>query len=273
MSSQGTMHHPPSDVWAAGDAYERYVGRWSRPVAQEFISWLTLKRNQRWVDVGCGTGALTMTILAAAAPREVVGVDPSDGFISHARRQIQDPRATFRSGDAQNLPIEDDAFDAAVSGLVLNFVPDPARAVSEMMRVTRSGGTIAAYIWDYAEGMQLMRYFWDAAVALNPAAQELDEGRRFPLCRPATLLALFDDAGLEQTEVHTIEVPTVFDDFDDYWSPFLGGQGPAPGYCAELTEDKRAGLKDRLRVTLPVQSAGHIRLMARALAVRGGKTK
>lgn len=118
-----------------------------------------------------------------------------------------------------------------------------------------------------------MRYFWDAAVALNPAAQELDEGRRFPLCRPATLLALFDDAGLEQTEVHTIEVPTVFDDFDDYWSPFLGGQGPAPGYCAELTEDKRAELKDRLRVTLPVQSDGHIRLMARALAVRGGKTK
>jgi SAM-dependent methyltransferase len=271
MSGQSTIHRSPSDVWATGDAYEGYMGRWSRPVAQQFLSWLALKPNQRWVDVGCGTGALTMTILAAAAPHAVVGVDPSDGFIAHARRQIQDPRATFQSGDAQNLPLEDGAFDAVVSGLVLNFVPDPARAISEMMRVIRPGGTIAAYVWDYAEGMQFLRYFWAAAVALNPAAQELDEGRRFPLCRPAALLSLLDDAGLQQTEVYTIEVPSVFEDFDDYWSPFLGGQGPAPSYCAALTEEQRAELKDRLSVSLPVQSDGRIRLIARALVVRGGK--
>ncbi len=273
MSIRSTTKNHPSDTWAAGEAYEAYVGRWSNPVAREFIPWLALKPNLRWVDVGCGTGALTRIILAAADPREVAGVDPSEGFISHARLHTHNSRANFQTGDAQHLPLEDGAFDAVVSGLVLNFVPSPARAASEMARVACPGGTVAAYVWDYAEGMQLMRYFWDAAIALDPAARELDEGLRFPLCRTFALRKLLNDAGFERTEVRIIDVPTEFTDFDDYWSPFLGGQGPAPSYCASLSEERRARLRDRLKATLPTDPDGRIHLTARAFAVRGVKPK
>jgi len=161
--------------------------------------------------------------------------------------------------------------DVAVAGLVLNFVPDPATAAAEMRRAVRVGGTVAAYVWDYADGMQLLRRFWDAAVTLDPAAQELDEGRRFPLCRPEALCSLLNDVGLKQTEVRAIDVLTVFRNFDDYWSPFLGRQGPAPGYCMSLPDDRRACLRNHLQATLPVAPDGTIRLTARAFAVRGLK--
>jgi SAM-dependent methyltransferase len=236
MSGRSTTQH---DVWASGDAYEPFVGRWSRRVAREFIEWLGLASNARWLDVGCGTGALTQTILATA-PREVLGVEPSEGFIAHARRHTQDSRARFQVGDAEALPVPEGYFDVAVSGLVLNFVPDPSRAAAKMRRAVRVGGAVAAYVWDYADGMQLLRRFWDAAIVLDPAACELDEGRRFPLCRREALRSLLNDVGLEQTEVQAIDVPTVFKNFDDYWSPFLGGQGPAPGYCASLPDDRHA---------------------------------
>ncbi len=264
------MQHP-SDTWTTGDAYEAYAGRWSRLVAREFLAWLETGPSLRWLDVGCGTGALSQTILAVADPSEVVGIDPSEGFIAHARQHTQDPQATFRTGNAQHLPVEDSGFDVAVAGLVLNFVPDPARTVAEMRRAVRSEGTVAAYVWDYASGMQLMRHFWDAAVALDPASRELDEGQRFPLCQPEPLRALFDHAGLGGTAVGMIDVPTVFKNFDDCWSPFLGGQGPAPTYCMALPDDRRVKLKDRLKATLPVDADGVIRLTARAFAVRGVK--
>jgi SAM-dependent methyltransferase len=270
-TTQNRPSDTPSDTWAAGDAYEPYVGRWSRLVAREFLVWLALGPNLRWLDVGCGTGALTQTILATASPGAVVGIDPSDGFIAYAGAHTPDPRAAFKTGDARRLPAQEGEFDAAVAGLVLNFVPEPATAVADMRRAVLPGGTIAAYVWDYAEGMQLMRHFWDAAVALDPAAQDLDEGRRFPLCRPEALRALFDGAGLEQTQVRAIDVPTVFRDFDDYWSPFLGGQGPAPTYCMALPEERRGQLRDRLKATLPTAPDGGIRLTARAFAVRGVK--
>ena len=260
------------DVRASGDAYEPFIGRWSRRVAREFVEWLALAANSRWLDVGCGSGALTQTILATASPREVLGVDPSEGFIAHARCYTQEPRAKFQVGDAQALPVANSDFDVAVAGLVLNFVPNPARAVAEMHRAVRVGGTIAAYVWDYADGMQLLRRFWDPAVALDPAAGELDEGRRFPLCRREALRSLLNDVGLEQIEVRAIDVPTVFTNFDDYWSPFLGGQGPAPGYCVSLSDDRRARLRNHLQATLPVASDGTIHLKARAFAVRGIKS-
>jgi SAM-dependent methyltransferase len=269
MVTQHAMSARPSDVWAAGEAYEPYVGRWSRLVAREFLAWLALERDLRWLDVGCGTGALTATILAQAHPRAVLGIDPSEGFIAHARRNIHDARANFEIGEARNLPVEAGAFDAAVAGLVLNFVPEPARAVAEMRRAVVPGGTVAAYVWDYAEGMQLMRHFWDAAAALDRAAEDLDEGRRFPLCRPQPLHALFAAAGLERVELRAIDVPTVFRDFEDYWSPFLGGQGPAPTYCMALSEADRARLRDRLERSLPRAPDGSIPLTARAFAVRG----
>jgi SAM-dependent methyltransferase len=172
-------------------------------------------------------------------------------------------------GDAQALPFEEAAFDAAVSGLVLNFVPDPARMVGAMRRVVKPGGVVAIYVWDYAGEMQLMRYFWDAATAMDPEARELDEGRRFPLCRPGPLAELARGAGLDEVETRPLDVPTAFRDFDDYWKPFLGGQGPAPGYCMSLDEERRAALRDAIRAALPVRPDGGITLMARAWAVKG----
>jgi SAM-dependent methyltransferase len=258
------------NLWASGDAYEPYVGRWSRLVAREFLGWLARQADLAWLDVGCGTGALTRTILDIASPREVRGVDPSEGFIRYAREHVRDRRVTFVTGDATLLPSEAGAYDVVVSGLVLNFVPQPVRAAVEMARVARSGGTVAAYVWDYAGEMQLMRYFWDAAVALDPSARSLDEGVSFAsICKPEPLRELFNSAGLQDVRVRAIDVPTRFRDFDDYWGPFLGGQGPAPRYAMSLSEERRAALCERIRERLPISPDGSIDLIARAWAVAG----
>src|SRR5215213_2740640 len=258
-----------TDAWDSGDAYEPYVGRWIRLVAREFLGWLAVPHDSRWLDVGCGTGALTETILALSAPSEVVGIDPSPAYVAFARDRVNEARVGFEVGDAQALQQASAAFDAVVSGLVLNFVPEPDKAVSEMARVVRPGGVVAAYGWDYADGMQMMRHFWDAAGALDPRARELDEGRRFSICKPEPLTNLFHTSGLEKIEVRAIDVPTVFHDFDDYWSPFLGGQAPAPGYAMSLNQERRAALRERLRASLPIDSEGRHQLIARAWAVRG----
>lgn len=257
------------EVWAVADAYEAYVGRWSRLVAKAFLHWLDVPAGRYWLDVGCGTGALTATVLAEAEPAQVLGVDPSEGFLADARARIVDTRATFRAGDAQSLPLPDGRFDAVVSGLALNFVPDPGRATAEFARVATSRGVVAAYVWDYAEGMAMTRYFWDAATELDPVAAELDQARRFPLCRPQPLGTLWTEAGLDDVAVQAIEVPTVFADFGDYWTPFLGGQGAAPGYVMSLPAEGRRALRDLLRIRLPINPNGSISLTARAWAVRG----
>lgn len=260
------------EVWAVGSAYEAYVGRWSRRVAEAFVPWLDVPADGRWLDAGCGTGALTATVLDLAEPDHITGVDPSEEFLATARADVVDARAEFRVGDARSLPVPDHSYDAVVSGLTVNFVPEPARAAAEFARVTAPGGVAAGYVWDYAEGMEMMRYFWDAATALDPSAGELDEGRRFPLCRPEPLAQLWRDAGLDDVTVQAVDAPTVFADFDDYWNPFLGGQGPAPGYAMSLTEEQRSRLRDLLRDSLPTGPAGSIPLTARAWAVRGVTT-
>jgi SAM-dependent methyltransferase len=257
-------------LWAAGEAYEPYVGRWSRLVGAEFLGRLGVAPGARWLDVGCGTGALSGAILDRCGPASVVGVDPSEAFLVYARRRVTDPRAEFRQGDAQALPVGDNEFDAVVSGLVLNFVPDQQRAAAEMRRAARPGARVAAYVWDYAEGMQMMRRFWDAAAALDPeGAGGKDEALRFALCRPEPLQELFERAGLRGVKVAAIEVPTVFPNFDDYWTPFLAGGAPAPAYCMSLPEDRRAALRERLRTALPTEPDGCIPLTARAWAVQG----
>lgn len=259
----------PQDVWAVGAAYEPYVGRWSRLVAHQFLTWLNLPAGLTWLDVGCGTGALSATILAMTAPAAVKGIDRSAAFSAYAQAQLHDDRVHFAVGDAQALPDATGTYDAAVSGLVLNFLPEPHRAIAEMARVVKPGGTVAAYVWDYAGEVQFMRHFWDAAVALDPAAQALDEGRRFPLCHPEPLAALFQAAGLDAVEVRPIDIATHFRDFDDYWTPFLGGQGPAPTYLNSLSEARRAALREHIRAALPFAQDGSIPLVARAWAVRG----
>jgi ubiquinone/menaquinone biosynthesis C-methylase UbiE len=252
------------EVWAKGEAYEPYVGRWSRLVAREFLCWLNAGPNGRWLDVGCGTGALSQTILETAFPREMTGIDPSEDFITYAAMKNPGPRANFKTGDACRLPFESKVFDTVVSGLVLNFVPDITKAAAEMSRVTKPGGTVAAYVWDYAGQMQLMRHFWDAAVELDSSARELDEGKRFPICHPDALSELFQKAGLKGVETKTIDLPIHFRDFDDFWQPFLGGQAPAPKYAMSLSEEKRTALRENIRARLPIQPDGSIHLIARA---------
>jgi SAM-dependent methyltransferase len=259
-----------ADNWANAQSYEAYVGRWSRIVAREFVAWLAIPPDRRWLDIGCGTGALSDIILHDAPPKSVAGLDSSEEYISFARQSLQDTRAAFHVGAVESLPFSDGAFDAVVSGLVLNFLPHVDRAVAEMRRVVAPGGTVAAYVWDYAGDMEFMRYFWDAAVALDPKAAALDEGRRFPLCHPEPLMHLFTSAGLQKVETRAIDVSTLFRDFEDFWSPFLGGQGPAPTYLASLSPERRNELREELLGELPMEEEdGSIHLNARAWAVKG----
>ena len=234
-------------------------------MAREFLGWLGAPAGGRWLDVGCGTGELCRGIVAGASPGSVTGVDPSEGFLEYARSQ--GGGIDYGAGDAQALPFGDGAFDAVVSGLVLNFVPEPAKGAAEMLRVTRAGGVVGAYVWDYAEGMQFMRHFWDAAVELDPAAADKDEGNRFTICRPDGLAELFAEADGVQTR--PLDVPTNFGSFDDFWAPFEGGTGTAPSYVASLSPEGKERLRESLRSRLPVGQNGSIELVARAWAVRG----
>jgi SAM-dependent methyltransferase len=249
------------DVWAVGSAYEAYVGRWSRPVATEFVRWLAVPAGARWLDAGCGTGALTAAVRSAAAPAMVVGADMSAGFLAAMSGALR------VNADAAALPLASGSFGAVVSGLALNFVPRPGDAVAEFARVAAPGAVVAAYVWDYAEGMRLMRWFWDVARELDPGAP--DESVRFPICRPEALEAAWTAAGLRDVASRPITVPTVFGDFDDYWQPFLGGQGAAPAYLARLSPTTRQEIRDRLAVRLPRQPGGSNALTATAWAVRG----
>jgi len=203
-----------------------------------------------------------------ADPVSVVALDRSLGFVRYARTRA---RAAFHAADAQALPLSSGRFDAVVSGLVLNFVRDPGTMVKEMVRVARPGATVALYVWDYADRMEMIRHFWRAARALDPGAAALDEAARFPICAPGPLQALFEAEGVSRVMTGAIDVPTVFRDFNDYWMPFLGGQGPAPGYVASLTEGRQIALRERVRRALSHASDGSIPLTARAWTVRGSK--
>jgi len=255
--------------WHDGSGYDAYVGRWSRRVAERFLAWLDVRYGLDWVDVGCGTGILTRAITELADPRSVIGIDPSRRFLVAAKAATRDSRVTFIEGEAEALAIEDASVDCVVSGLVLTFVHDLPGALGEMHRISRRDATVAGYVWDYGGEMQLMRRFWDAAVALDPEAAELDEGVRFTIARPKPLAAAFETAGFRDVEVTGIEIPTVFESFDDYWSPFLSGVAPAPAYAMALQPEARERLRSRLEQTLPRELDGSIDLLARAWAVRG----
>lgn len=260
------------DLWSGGDAYERYMGRWSRKVAPIFADWLDAPPGARWIDIGCGTGVLTSALLAGCAPSMVVGVDSAPALLQTARARITDRRASFRQGDAQALPAGDGVFDAAVSGLVLNFVPDRMGAVREMVRVVKPDGIVGLYVWDYAGHMQVMRVFFDAATTLDPGAAAFDDGVRAPMCRPAPLAELFSGAGLAEVALRAIDIPAAFESFDDYWAPFLGGTGAAPKYCMSLDEAARERLREAVRGRLPTGPDGEILLAVRAWAVKGRVT-
>lgn len=252
--------------------YETFMGRWSRVMAAKFVDWLAVPAGRRWLDVGCGTGALAAAIVDRAAPLEVWGIDPQAEYVARARAQLNGERCHFLVGDAQALPGELGGFNVAVSALVLNLLADPLAGVRQKMRVTRPGGVVAAYVWDFAAGMQLLRHLWDAATALDPTAAAHDQANRYPLCHPDRLRTLFGTAGLTDIEVRMLEVPTPLRDFDEYWESLEMGHGNAPAYVRSLPPRHRERLRDRIRGGLPKAADGSIPLTARAWAIRGRRS-
>lgn len=241
-------------------------------MAVQFVDWLQVPPGRRWVDVGCGTGSLTAAILARAAPLEVWGMDPEHAYVRRARERLGGDRRHFMIGDAQALPGELRGLDVAVSGLVLNLLPDPIAGLREQVRVTRPDGVVAAYVWDFAGGMRLLRHLWDAAKTFDPKAAALDQGHRYPLCRPEPLRALFESAGLTAVDVQELQVTTSFQDFSDYWESLVNGHGHAPAYVRSLTHGDRERLREQIRRELPTAPDGSIPLTARAWAVRGTRS-
>lgn len=255
-------------MWSSGQAYDAFMGRWSRLIAREFIGWLGVHPGKRWLDVGSGTGMLSRAILELAEPSALVGIDKTEPFVELARAQTADHRATFRVGDAQELKTERGEFDAVVSGLVINFVPSPPKMVAEMARACRIYGRVGLYVWDYS-AMGMITSFWEAASALDPQATVSRANTQTNIPSSRALWDLFLDAGMNDVTTRNLTVPIVFRDFDDYWNPFLGGQGSAASYLATLSADKQAALKQALRERLPTEADGSIHLTARAWAVKG----
>ena len=255
------------DAWSAGRSYDHYMGRWSRRIAAKFVAWLAPPRDVAWLEIGCGTGALTATILAECAPRSILAIDPSQEFVAYARSAIDDARARFEVADARKLPAKDASIDVVTSALVLNFIPDRPSALAETRRVLKPNGLLSFYVWDYpGGGIGFIDAFWKAAAEVDPRAGALDEGKRFPFCTRDGLAEICRDADFRSVAVEPIEIETVFPDFGAFWQPFTLGAGPAPGYCVNLAEDHRAALKARLADALGTD--GPIRLIARAWAVK-----
>jgi SAM-dependent methyltransferase len=257
-----------SDRWAVGAAYEAYMGRWSRLVAKTFVEWLAPEPRANWLDVGCGTGGVTAAICELGKPASVVACDPSGPFLETASSTLPDKRVSFELATAERLPDREGGFDAIVSGLVLNFVPDAGRALAAMRQRLSARGLVAAYVWDYAGGVQFIHRFWQAAVGLDPSAARLDESQRFTFCNPPGLEALFRAAGLAEVEIEPAELVTQFASFEDYWQPFLGRTGAAPSYVASLAVEQRERLRDAVRERLEPDADGRISLGARAWLVR-----
>jgi SAM-dependent methyltransferase len=258
------------DAWQAADGYDAYIGRWSRLIAPQFLDLLGVHERLDWLEVGCGTGALSAEIIQRCAPKSLIGIDPSKNFLAKARETVTDERAEFRQGDAQALDLPAASRDVVVSALVLNFVPDRAKALGEMKRVARPGGTIAFYVWDYpGGGLEFLRAFWTEVQKLDAGVGHLTEGRRFPFCTPDMLAAMAEAAGLAHVRCRAITAPTVFADFEDFWRPFTLGAGPAPGYVASLADEQRKKLRDVLKANLPIAEDGSIKMKARAWAVIG----
>lgn len=259
----------PGDGWNAGDPYEDFMGRWSRPLAREFVRWLDAPSGAHWLDVGTGTGALASAICAMSRPASVVACDLSASFIESARSALSDARVTFMVAGTGSLPRRPGGYDAVVSGLALNFFPDPEGAIREQLEGARPEGLIGTFVWDYAEGMEFLRHFWDAAAEIDASTSEVDERLRFPICNPVSLASLFKSAGAERVRGTSLSVPTRFVDFDDYWRPFLGGTGPAPSLVSDLSKAQRAALAEEVRRRLATQPGGAIELQAKAWAVVG----
>lgn len=258
------------DAWSNGSSYESYMGRWSRRIAAEFVDWLDKPPELDWLEIGCGSGALTSQILSIANPRRLDSVDPSEGFVQTTTENIVDDRLFVSVGNSEHLEFPDASKSVVVSGLVLNFIENRDLALSEMMRIVKPGGTVAFYVWDYPDaGVEFMRHFWSAAIQCDPDAIQFTEGKRFSWCNEGELKSIATNAELTNITSRAIEVPSIFNSFDDYWRPFTLGVGPAPGYCANLPAQKREEIRATLEKQLPQSADGSIHLNLRAWAVAG----
>jgi ubiquinone/menaquinone biosynthesis C-methylase UbiE len=267
--SSANMTETEKKMFSAAAEYERFMGRWSRRLAPEFIAFAQIKNGDRILDVGTGTGSLASALETAMPSSEVVGIDPSEGFISYAKKNSKSNRTNFQIGDAQALRFEDGSFDQTMALLVMNFIPDHNKAVAEMRRVTRPQGGVSACVWDYDEGMQMLRFFWDEAVALNPAIEPKDE-RHMKLSHQGELGELWKKAGLVSIQEKPLSIDQAYQSFDDYWGSFLKGAGPGGAYVVSLPDRSRQELETRLRKRLlGNRENGPFVLKARAWCVRG----
>ncbi len=256
-------------MFSLGEAYDVFMGRWSGRLAPRLVQFTAVVDGDDVLDVGSGTGSLAASVAEVAPSSRIVGIDRSEPYVTLAQARHQSPRLRFEVGDAEHLPFADASFDRTLSLLILNFVSHPQAALAEMIRVTRPGGTIAAAVWDYGEGMEMLRLFWNEAAALDARADAKDE-RHMPLSRRGELAALWRSQHLQSVAETPLTIVTEFTCFEDYWSPFLQQQGPAGAHVATLSPDDRAQLESRLRRRLFGDLPdGPIALRARAWAVRG----
>jgi len=256
-------------MFSASADYERFMGRWSRQLAPEYIAFAGVKNGDRVLDVGTGTGSLAAVLEATMTSSEIVGVDPSEGFISYAKKNAKSGRTHFETGDAQALRFQDSSFDQTMALLVMNFITDHSKAIGEMRRVTRPQGVVSACVWDYDAGMQMLRFFWDEAVALDPAIEPKDE-RHMKLSREGQLGELWNRAGLVNVQQKPVSIDQAYESFDDYWGPFLKGAGPGGAYVVSLSDERRRELETRIRKRLlGNRGNGPFVLKARAWCVRG----
>ena len=256
----------PAMFRAPAEAYDRYVGRYSRQLARALIAAAGVRSGQRALDVGCGPGALTAELAALLGAEHVAAAEPSPTFAEACRRRNPGVRVEIAPGES--LPFDDASFDAALAQLVVNFMTDAHAGVREMRRVTRPGGTLAAAVWDYAGEMTLLRRFWDAAVALDPVAEANDESRSMRFCTPEGLRDLWSAAGLTDVDVGPAVVTAAYDSFEDLWQPLEVGVGPAGAYTVSLSRDRRMALKHEVRRSLGVGDEP-FELTARAWVVTG----
>jgi SAM-dependent methyltransferase len=247
-----------------GDAYDRFMGRYSRELAPRLIEFARIEPTMSVLDVGSGPGALTERLAERVGPELVSAADPSEPFVTACAERV--PAADVRQADAEQLPWRDEAFDAALAQLVVNFMRDPHAGVVEMRRVVRPGGIVAACTWDYGDRMEMLRIFWDAARALDPDAP--DEGRTMRFRSPEELEELWRRVGFDDIEMAPLVVETTYADFDDFWQPLTLGVGPAGSYCSSLEPKRRKALRDELFVRLG-SPAAPFTLSARAWAVGG----
>jgi SAM-dependent methyltransferase len=249
---------------ASADVYAKHVGRYGSALADELIDFAGVGRGASVLDVGCGPGALTEALALVVGAENVTAVDPSASFVAACRERV--PEALVLQGTAEALPVRDGSFDAVLSQLVLNFLADAEAGVRQMAAAATAGGVVAACVWDYAGEMQMLRVFWDAALALDTDAP--DEGKTMSFCSPAELADLWKRCGLEDVATGALIVSAQYDDFDDYWRPFPAGVAPSGAYCASLPPERQAALRDECRRRLG-DPKGKFALTARAWAVRG----